>query len=84
MLDAALADFFAAKLLGKHASIDELPSLDPELHASLQASGRERKGGGGGGGCRGADGQACACRACVGGWVQAREGGGPSPPLTVP
>mmetsp|Transcript_25955 Transcript_25955/g.82236 ORF Transcript_25955/g.82236 Transcript_25955/m.82236 type:complete len:445 (-) Transcript_25955:42-1376(-) len=36
VLDVALADFFAAKLLGKHASIDELPSLDPELHASLQ------------------------------------------------
>ena len=36
VLDAALADFFAAKLLGKPNSIDELPSLDPELHASLQ------------------------------------------------
>ena len=34
---SSLADFFAAKLLGKHASIDELPSLDPELFASLQA-----------------------------------------------
>jgi hypothetical protein len=40
VLDAALADFFAARLLGKHASIDELPSLDQELHASLQARGR--------------------------------------------
>ncbi|EOD36422.1 hypothetical protein EMIHUDRAFT_226468 [Emiliania huxleyi CCMP1516] len=36
VLDAALADFFAAKLLGKPGSIDDLASLDPELFQSLQ------------------------------------------------
>ena len=36
VLEAALADFFAAKLLGKHNSIDELRSLDPGLHSSLE------------------------------------------------
>ena len=30
-----LADFFIAKLLGKHSSLDELPSLDEELFSSL-------------------------------------------------
>ena len=30
-----LADFFIAKLLGKHSSLDELPSLDGQLFASL-------------------------------------------------
>jgi len=35
VLDLSLADFFVAKLLGKHNSLDELPSLDSQLHASL-------------------------------------------------
>ena len=30
-----LADFFIAKLLGKHSSLDELPSLDETLFSSL-------------------------------------------------
>ena len=40
MLEAALADFFAAKLLGKHNSIDELRSLDPGLHSSHEVTPR--------------------------------------------
>jgi len=35
VLDLPLADFFVAKLLGKHNSLDELPSLDEQLFASL-------------------------------------------------
>jgi len=35
VLDVPLADFFALKLLGKSAALDELPSLDPALASSL-------------------------------------------------
>uniref|UniRef100_A0A7S0J4Y7 HECT-type E3 ubiquitin transferase n=1 Tax=Calcidiscus leptoporus TaxID=127549 RepID=A0A7S0J4Y7_9EUKA len=35
VLDVSLADFVASKLLGKVNSLDELPSLDAELHSSL-------------------------------------------------
>jgi len=34
-LEVPLADFFIAKLLGKHSSLDELPSLDETLFSSL-------------------------------------------------
>ena len=34
-LEVPLADFFIAKLLGKHSSLDELPSLDETLYSSL-------------------------------------------------
>ena len=35
VLDLPLADFFVAKFLGKINSLDELPSLDKQLHSSL-------------------------------------------------
>jgi hypothetical protein len=35
VLDVPLADFFVLKLLSKPATLDELPSLDPELAANL-------------------------------------------------
>lgn len=38
VLDLPLADFFVAKLLGKHNSLDELPSLDEQVHQYLPPS----------------------------------------------
>ena len=35
VMELPLAAFFASKLLGKHSSLDELSSLDPELASSL-------------------------------------------------
>jgi len=35
VMELPLAAFFASKLLGKHATFDELASLDPELNTSL-------------------------------------------------
>ena len=37
VLEPTLANFFSAKLLGIRAGVDELPSFDPTLHASIEA-----------------------------------------------
>lgn len=45
MLELPLAEFFVSKLLGKHANLDELGSLDSELANNLDFL--KRHGGGG-------------------------------------